>query len=59
MKKYIQPQIEIISLYMEEGLMLSMSGNSNEKVTEDGTGNWSNKKEGPFGQGSSIWDNME
>lgn len=57
MKKYIQPQIEIISLYMEEGLMLSMSGNSDEKVTEDG--NWSNKKEGPFGQGSSIWDNME
>lgn len=57
MKKYIQPQIEIISLYMEEGLMLSMSGNSNEKVTDDG--NWSNKKEGPFGQGSSIWDNME
>lgn len=42
---------------MEEGLMLSMSGNSGEKVTDDGTGNWSNKKEGPFGQSSSIWDN--
>lgn len=27
----------------------------NDNITDNS--NWSNKKEGPFGQSSSIWDN--
>lgn len=58
MKKYIQPQAMIISLFPEN--MLALSGDPNEEAgeNEDGNPNWSNKKQPGTGSGNSIWANM-
>lgn len=56
MKKYIQPQAMIISLFPEN--MLALSADPNEEAGDDGTQGWSNKKQPGTGSGNSIWANM-
>ena len=56
MKKYIQPQAMIISLFPEN--MLALSADPNKEADDDGTEAWSNKKQPGTGSGNSIWANM-
>lgn len=56
MKKYIQPQATMISLFPEN--MLALSANPDEEAGNDGTQGWSNKKQPGIGSDNSIWANM-
>lgn len=56
MKKYIQPSSIEIALDAKESMMVSLSGNPEDRVTEDT--NWTNKKGSDFGS-SCIWGEEE
>lgn len=60
MKKYIQPQATIISLFPEENMLTvsPVETDPNKEANDDGTEAWSNKKQPGTGSGNSIWANM-
>lgn len=60
MKKYIQPQATMISLFPEENMLTvsPVETSPDEEAGDDGTQGWSNKKQPGIGSDNSIWANM-